>query len=693
MDAALELGSANAEAASNVDRRTGWGWIGFFGFVVLIIVAIIVLSRDASAMAPVLQDAAAQLAAQEAAQQAAAQLAAQEAAQQAAAELAAQLAAQQAAAQLAAQEAAAQLAIDQAAAAQIAAEEAAAAELAAQQALDDARSAADQADEEDMEAAQLAAEMAEQAAQQAAAEAAEAQRAAQEAAEEAARLAAEQDEAARLAAEQEAARLAAEQEAARLAAEQDEAARLAAEQDEAARLAAEQEAARLAAEQEAARLAAEQEAARLAAAQEAARLAAEQEAARLAAEQEEAARLAAEQEEAARRASIRDCEVGLWRDVGSCQPACRESIHTAATIRQVRDVTQQPTEGGLPCPALEQTRACTLAEVPYCDRDCVENYSPWSECLPKCRGSDDEQSTQFRTRMGPPLVMPIGNGRACDNAPIQERVCPDVERCPVDCKLSPWSEWSPCSKPCREAADDVVTRRRTRTIQTPPAFGGEACPTPLEEVEVCDLPVCPPEDCEVSEWSEWSACPAYTGQSRTPGSTQRRSRTITRLAGFGGAACPTLLETRGCPVDCDGFWSDWSECSKPCGDGLQTRTFTITQQPQNEGFACPATTQTRSCNLGACPTCTTGPWGPWLNRRRTPCCFYLDGEFVGLSSIKPHAWRTRERAVIDERLAQGRCVSPPITELRQTQACPSAFSPELWEVYGGEHCVDGDVEA
>jgi hypothetical protein len=61
---------------------------------------------------------------------------------------------------------------------------------------------------------------------------------------------------------------------------------------------------------------------------------------------------------------------------------------------------------------------------------------------------------------------------------------------------------------------------------------------------------------------------------------------------------------------------------------------------------------------------------------------------VGLSSIKPHAWRTRERAIIDERLAQGRCVSPPITELRQTQACPSAFSLELWEVYGGEHCVD-----
>jgi hypothetical protein len=45
-------------------------------------------------------------------------------------------------------------------------------------------------------------------------------------------------------------------------------------------------------------------------------------------------------------------------------------------------------------------------------------------------------------------------------------------------------------------------------------------------------------------------------------------------------------------------WTDWSNCSKPCGPGIQTQTRTIIKKPSKGGLACPTELKrTKECNI------------------------------------------------------------------------------------------------
>ena len=111
-----------------------------------------------------------------------------------------------------------------------------------------------------------------------------------------------------------------------------------------------------------------------------------------------------------------------------------------------------------------------------------------------------------------------------------------------------------------------------------------------------------PVDCQ-GNWSEWGECSEECG-----GGTQTSTFTRTRGPEHGGKACPDpTTKTRECnteactPVDCQGNWSEWGECSEECGGGTQTSTFTRTRGPEHGGKACPdPTTKTRECNTEAC---------------------------------------------------------------------------------------------
>lgn len=159
--------------------------------------------------------------------------------------------------------------------------------------------------------------------------------------------------------------------------------------------------------------------------------------------------------------------------------------------------------------------------------DCVvSDWSAWSACSTACGGG-----TQARTRTV--ITEPAGAGAACPDL-IQTQSC-NMQPCPVDCVVSAWSAWSGCSKPCGGGE-----QTRTRTITTYPMFGGTACPN-LTETQACNTQPCP-VDCVVSAWSAWSPCSATCG-----GGTQTRTRTIVTPAAYGGTACPSnLMETQSC---------------------------------------------------------------------------------------------------------------------------------------------------
>jgi hypothetical protein len=46
----------------------------------------------------------------------------------------------------------------------------------------------------------------------------------------------------------------------------------------------------------------------------------------------------------------------------------------------------------------------------------------------------------------------------------------------------------------------------------------------------------------------------------------------------------------------------WSQCSLPCGTGIQTRTDIVIQLPRNGGKACPFLSHVQNCNTQPCPS-------------------------------------------------------------------------------------------
>ena len=114
---------------------------------------------------------------------------------------------------------------------------------------------------------------------------------------------------------------------------------------------------------------------------------------------------------------------------------------------------------------------------------------------------------------------------------------------------------------------------------------------------------CPVRDCQVSSWSSWSSCSA--SRCGRQGS-QSRSRSRESSPSCGGAQCPDLYETRSCyastPVDCElSSWSEWSACTTPCGvSGTQhsARHRLVTEQC---GGSCTSTfRKTRACPEFSC---------------------------------------------------------------------------------------------
>jgi len=99
--------------------------------------------------------------------------------------------------------------------------------------------------------------------------------------------------------------------------------------------------------------------------------------------------------------------------------------------------------------------------------------------------------------------------------------------------------------------------------------------------------------------------------------TQTRTRAITVDVAHGGAECPALTESRTCdlmcPVDCVmSDFSEWSECSEPCGGGTRTRTRQVVSGAENGGAECGATEETEACNEQHCPVdCAVSDFGGW----------------------------------------------------------------------------------
>ena len=179
--------------------------------------------------------------------------------------------------------------------------------------------------------------------------------------------------------------------------------------------------------------------------------------------------------------------------------------------------------------------------------DCIGGWGEWSDCTVECGGGLSERTYSiFKEK--------VGEGRGCyyQDMEKQNRVC-NIEPCSNDCN-GYWTDWGNCSNICKPGG----IREKTFIITNAQGIGGDVCRD-------------------------------YNGNEITQGTTM-------------SDYCNTDVD---CPINCEGRWSEWSQCSKECINhvdeepGIREKTFTVQHQAQYGGIECPAADNTVSilpCN-------------------------------------------------------------------------------------------------
>jgi hypothetical protein len=113
-------------------------------------------------------------------------------------------------------------------------------------------------------------------------------------------------------------------------------------------------------------------------------------------------------------------------------------------------------------------------------------------------------------------------------------------------------------------------------------------------------------NCEGS-FSEFSECSNSCGDG-----TKFKEFNITKEALYDGTSCSypdgykefVNCKIKECPINCEGSFIDLETCSKPCGTGEKTQAYNITKAAQYEGIECPnnhGDERKISCNSQPCP--------------------------------------------------------------------------------------------
>lgn len=219
-------------------------------------------------------------------------------------------------------------------------------------------------------------------------------------------------------------------------------------------------------------------------------------------------------------------------------------------MRRKRVVIVAPAHGGKKCGSDREISSCKHQPCPV---NCaVSPWLGWSTCDMTCGNGK-----MTNTRMV--LTQAENGGVACPSL-TDVKVCQQGP-CPVHCEVSPWSEWTKCSKSC-----GTGHRIRIRAIMQHPESGGYVCPS-LRDSSTCNTKTCA-VDCKVSGWGTWD-------NFVQGGNKLQRTRSVLVPARDGGLKCPALVEQKLNSDDCKESvtYGEWSKCTKACGSGHQWRRW------------------------------------------------------------------------------------------------------------------------
>lgn len=299
-----------------------------------------------------------------------------------------------------------------------------------------------------------------------------------------------------------------------------------------------------------------------------------------------------------------DC-AGHYTQWTDCDVTCGGGVQTREYVIDVA-----PENGGRACPPASEKQECMTWR---CPAPCSGSFGPWSDCSATCDGGI--MSATFKVQ-----VVADEGGVPCEYRDGQtiEQAC-NSNLCPyADC-VGDWSKWSSCSEAC-----DVGVQERVYTISQPAVGRGQLCPFSDGQIEAqtCDNSHVCPVHCE-GEWStEWSDCSVTC-----EGGIQTLDFIPSVEPRNGGTPCPeprtSVCNTFECvPVHCEGLWSGYSCCDKPCGGGQQVDTYHVIVPASSRGNNCPfrdGATRVNPCNAFQCPSCDAG-WSHW-----SECSVSCDG--------------------------------------------------------------------
>ncbi|XP_073989358.1 thrombospondin type-1 domain-containing protein 7A-like isoform X3 [Rhodnius prolixus] len=295
-----------------------------------------------------------------------------------------------------------------------------------------------------------------------------------------------------------------------------------------------------------------------------------------------------------------DCVLSPWSEWSICPKGCAGNNQQQRT----RSLLRAAANSGANCPHSIQTQACQLNLTCFTYQWVVTNYS---SCLP-LGGS------------------PCGEGMATravyclrsDNRPVPDSWCADSPKpeptemwcytdCPVDCELTPWSEWNTSKCQCGE-----IGMSRHAEVATTASSSGRPCP------ELSQWKPCPATPCYNWQPSSWTPCQLHVNgascghgiRTRNVSCIRGNDNTTVEAWHCTGMKRPITWEPchSPCESDCQlSSWSEWSHCHADCNKdttGYQTRSRAVIRPPQSAGAEpCPeALWETRPCDLGPCYT-------------------------------------------------------------------------------------------
>uniref|UniRef100_A0A7N8Y9D4 Spondin-1 n=1 Tax=Mastacembelus armatus TaxID=205130 RepID=A0A7N8Y9D4_9TELE len=309
------------------------------------------------------------------------------------------------------------------------------------------------------------------------------------------------------------------------------------------------------------------------------------------------------------------CIYSNWSPWSACSSATCE---TGKRMRQ--RMLKAQLDLSVPCPHTQDFEPCM---GPGCsDEDAstcmMSEWITWSPCSVSCG-----LGTRSRERY---VKQFPEDGSVCTLPTEETENCVVNEEC-CSCLVTEWGEWDVCSATC-----GLGMKRRERMVKMPPA-DGSICGAEVLEVEKCMMPECP-IDCVMSEWTEWSECNKSCGKGHTI-----RTRIVTLEPQFGGDPCPETIQRKKCKLrKCNQGqantdekkrrkeqrekrrskqgraeiasehpgckmrpWSNWTECTKLCGGGIQERLMTVKQRFKTAQLSsCKDRKEIRACNVHPC---------------------------------------------------------------------------------------------